>query len=86
MGTITMFIGGTIRNFTGRTLTGLEIKVGMVDSFGNLLKERTVIVIPKQKASLDNNQTLPVRVTIEGFDPKADLANIRWKVTAIKVE
>lgn len=86
-GTIMMSIGGIIRNFTGRTLTGLEIKVGVVDTFGNVLKEKTQIVIPRQQRErLDNNQTMPVKVTIEGFDPKADLANIRWKVTAIKVE
>jgi hypothetical protein len=86
-GTIMMQIGGIIRNFTGKTLIGLEIKVGVVDTFGNVLKEKTQIVIPRQqREKLDNNQTMPVRVTIEGFDPKADLANIRWKVTAIKVE
>ncbi|MGI8493779.1 MAG: hypothetical protein ACR2L1_00515 [Pyrinomonadaceae bacterium] len=86
MGTVMMSIGGTIRNFTGKTLTGLELKVGVVDTFGGLLRERDIIIIPKQRESLENNQTMPVRVIIEGFDPKADIANIRWKVTAIKVE
>ncbi len=86
MGTIVMSIGGTIRNFTGKTLTGLELKVGVVDSFNTVLKEKTVLVIPKRQENLDNNQTMPVQVTIEGFDPKADLANIRWKVTAIKID
>jgi hypothetical protein len=86
MGTVSMYITGTIRNFTGKTLTGLEIKVGMVDTFGKLLKEKTVVVIPKQRETLENNQSMEVKVTIEGFDPKDDLANIRWKVTAIKVQ
>ena len=86
MGKLVMSIGGTIRNFTGKTLTGLEIKVGVVDSFNNIVKEKSQIVIPNQREKLDNNQTSSVRVTIEGFEPDADLANIRWKVTAIKVE
>lgn len=85
-GKIVMNIGGLIRNFTGKTLTGLELNVGMVDSFGKIVKEKNVIVIPKQRETLENNQTMEVRVTIEGFEPDADLANIRWKVTAIKVE
>jgi hypothetical protein len=86
-GTVMMSIGGIIRNFTGKTLTGLELKVAVVDTFGKVVKEKTQIVIPRQqRESLDNNQTMPVRVTIEGFEPKADLANIRWKVTKIKVE
>lgn len=86
MGTIVMSIGGNIRNVTGKTLTGLELKVGVVDSFNNPLKEKTLIVIPKQAEKLDNNQTLPVQVLIEGFGKDDDRANIRWKVTAIKVE
>lgn len=84
MGTKMMSIGGTIQNFTGKTLTGLELKVGVVDTFRSVVKERTVTVIPTQREQLDNNQTMPVRVNIEGIDPNADLANITWKVTAIK--
>lgn len=86
MGSVMMSIGGTIRNFSGKTLTALEVKVGVVDTFNNLVKEKTVTVIPNQQEKLENNQTMPVRVIVEGIDPKADLANIRWKVTAIKVE
>lgn len=86
MGTVMMSIGGTIRNFSGKTLTALELKVGVVDTFNNLVKERILTVIPTQQEKLENNQTMPVRVIIEGIDPKADLANIRWKVTAIKAE
>lgn len=86
MGTIVMSIGGNIRNITGKTLTGLELKVGVVDSFNNLLKEKTVLAIPKQAEKLENNQTLPVQVLVEGFGKDDDRANIRWKVTAIKVE
>lgn len=86
MGTIVMSVGGKIRNITGKTLTGLELRVGVVDSFGKVLKEKNVIAIPKQAEKLENNQSLPVQVLIEGFTKEDDRANIRWKVTAIKVE
>lgn len=86
MGTIVMSIGGNIRNISGKTLTGLELKVGVVDSFNNILKEKTLIVIPKQAERLENGQNLPVQVLIEGFNKDDDRANIRWKVTAIKFE
>ena len=86
MGTVMMSIGGTVRNFSGKTLTGLELKVGVVDTFRNVVKERVLTVIPTQQEKLENNQTMPVRVIIEGIDPKADLANITWKVTAIKTQ
>ena len=86
MGTIVMSISGFIRNITGKTVTGLEVKVSVVDLSGAPLKEKSVIVVPKQQERLENNQTIPVRVNIEGFESDANIANIRWKVTAIKVE
>lgn len=86
MGAMSMSIGGTIRNFTGKSLIGLELKVTVVDTFNNPIKDRTLIVIPNQREKLENNQTMPVRVLIDGMPLDADLANIRWKVTAIKVE
>lgn len=86
MGTRMMSIGGTIRNFSGKTIIGLEVKVSVVDTFGNLLKEKTITVVPKQQEKLENNQVMAVRINVEGIDPKADIANVRWKVTAIKVE
>ena len=87
MGTKMMSIGGTIRNFTGRTLTGLEVRVTVVDTFNNPVKEKISRVLPNiEYEKLENNTIMPVRVTVEGIDPKADLANIHWKVTAIKVE
>lgn len=86
MGTIVMSIGGIIRNITGKTLTGLELNVSVIDSFGKPIKDKTLIVIPKQSEKLENNQSLPVQVLIEGFSKDDDRANIRWKVTAIKIE
>lgn len=87
MGTIIMSIHGRIRNITGKPLTGLEIKVGVVDSFGKVVKEKTTVVIPKEDVTeIGNGEVLPVHVTIEGFNKDDDRANIRWKVTAIKVK
>lgn len=87
MGTIIMSIRGRMHNRTGKTLTGLEIKVSVIDSFGNPVKEKTTVVIPKEEVTkLETGQILPVQVTIEGFNKNDDRANLRWKVTAIKVQ
>ena len=87
MGTIMMSIRGRIRNITGKTLSGLEIKVAVIDSFGKPIKEKMTVVIPKEDVTkLEHGQILPVQVTIEGFSKEDDRANIRWKVTAIKVQ
>ena len=86
MGTIIMFIRGNIRNFTGKTLTGLEIKVTVIDQLGKPVKDKTLIVVPNQREKLETNQTMPVDARLEGFSKEDDRALVRWKVTAIKVE
>jgi hypothetical protein len=86
MGTITMFIRGKIRNFTGKTLTGLEIRTTVIDQLEKPVKEKTLIVVPNQQEKLESNQTMPVSVMIEGFSKDDDRAMIRWKVTAIRAE
>jgi hypothetical protein len=86
MGTIQMSIWGKIRNLTGKRLTGLELKVTVVDLAGKPVKEKTVIVIPKQQPSLETFQTMPVNVVMDGFAKEDNRADIRWKVTAIKAE
>jgi len=86
LGTYVMSLRGIIRNMTGKTLIGLEIRAAVVDSFGKPVKEKDVLVIPKQTEKLEDGQTFPVQVMIEGFDKDDDRAQVRWKVTAIKLE
>ncbi len=86
LGTIVMSIGGKIKNITGKTVTGLEINVAVIDTFGNAVKDKNLTVVPNQYPKLGNNEVADVTVRIDGFDPKADRANIRWKVVAIKAE
>ena len=84
-----MTLQTTVRNFTGRTLTGLEIYAAVVDLQGNPVKERTVIVIPSRRpgspAELEPNQTMVVPIVIDGMSKEADRANIKMEVAAIKV-
>ena len=42
----------TVRNFTGRTVNGLEVKAAVVDGEGKPVKQRTVVVIPTKQAEL----------------------------------
>jgi hypothetical protein len=76
-----MTLFGTVRNFTGRTLNGLEIRVSVVDLDGKPVKERTLMVIPNQKPELDNNQTMKAQALLEGISKNATRANIRMEVT-----
>jgi hypothetical protein len=84
LGTILMNIVGRIRNKGTETLDGLEVSVGVIDRQNKMIKEKKVMIIPKVQGTLPPNETLNVTVNISGFDPEAERANVRWKVTAIR--
>lgn len=86
MGTISMFINGKIRNKGLHTLNALEINVAVVTQFNKVLKEKRILVVPTQVLRLEPEQTIPVTLSLDGFAKDDDRANIRWKVTAIRVE
>ena len=84
MGTITMFIHGNIKNKGTKNVTALEVNVGVVTQQNEVIRERRILVVPVQQPALPAGETIPITLTLDGFDRKDDRANIRWKVTAIK--
>ena len=85
-GGIMMNIAGRLRNNGDKVITGLEIKVSVVDIAGKAIKDNTLLVVPNQKKTFAPKEQMDVTVRIDGFRPDDDRANIRWKVTAIKTE
>ncbi len=83
-GTISMFIKGRIRNKGTKTITALEVNVGVVTQFEQVIKERRILVVPVQQSSLGPDEIIPITLTLDGFSRDDDRANIRWKVSAIK--
>lgn len=90
-GGIQMRLATTVRNFTGRTINGLEMKGIVTDLDGKTMKDRTMVVIPSGLITeLENNQTARVPIPIPGFkgDDSARIesgqAKIKMEVTAIK--
>ena len=84
-GSISMYIKGKIRNKGTRVINGLEVNVAVVDSFSQVLKEKRVLVVPTQRPVLSPGEMIDISLEISGFEKKDDRANIRWKVTAIRV-
>jgi hypothetical protein len=84
LGDIVMNLQSVVHNFTGRTLSGLEIKGVVVDHQGMPVNQRAVVVIPTRQAELENNRGMAVRVMLEGMTDKDDRANIQMEVTAFK--
>jgi hypothetical protein len=81
LGDTVMTLHATARNFTGRTITGLEIHAAVVDHDGKPVKERTVVMVPGRQSELEPNKTMKVSVMLEGFTDNDDRANIKIEVT-----
>lgn len=87
LGAIVMTARGKIMNNSEKAIVALEVKVVIVDEKKNPVKEKAVVVIPNEKFSrFEPKQEVDVSVTVDGFKETDDRADIRWKVTAIKVE
>ena len=85
-GAISMFINGRIYNKGKKYINGLEVNVAVVDQQNQVVKEKRVLVVPTQQPALEAGQTIPVTLALDGFKKDDDRANIRWKVTAIRVQ
>jgi hypothetical protein len=86
LGTISMYIKGNVKNKGTRTISVLEVNVGVITQQNQVLREKRVVVVPIQQSVLGPGDVIPITLTLDGFDRKDDRANIRWKVTAIKAQ
>lgn len=84
VGDIVMNLQTTVRNFTGRTLNGLELRGMVVDHQGKPVRQQAVVVIPTRQPELEPNHSMAVRIRIEGMTDSDDRANIKVEVTGFK--
>jgi hypothetical protein len=82
LGDIQMTLRATVRNFTGRTITGLEIYAAIIDHQDQPVKQRTRIVVPSTSLpELLPNKTTPVSIVIDGLFDEDDRANVKMVVS-----
>ncbi|MFV0387506.1 MAG: hypothetical protein ACK5NT_02030 [Pyrinomonadaceae bacterium] len=87
LGTITMFIGSSIYNKGDRALTAIEVLVSVIDTKNEVIKEKKFVVLPTEKSAvLEPGEKMDTSVSIGGFSRDDDRANVRWKVTAFKLQ
>jgi hypothetical protein len=90
-GGIEMRMATTVRNFTGRTIIGLEMKGSVVGLEDKVMKQRTLVVIPSNELrELESSETARVPIIIPGFKGEegekieSGLAKLKMEVTAVK--
>ena len=87
VGDIVMTLRPKVRNFTGRTISGLELLATVVDLAGNPVRQRTKIAVPNAEtglAELENNKVLEPTIVMEGFKKDDVRANIKIEVTGVR--
>lgn len=85
-GKISMFLHGKAHNRGQRKITVLEVEAKVVTQMNDILRQRRMLVVPFQRDTLGPDETIPLTMTMDGFEKRDDRANIRWRVTAIKAE
>lgn len=85
LGDLTMTLRTTVRNLTGKTLSGLEIKGSVLDYEGKPVKEKTLIVIPSERQpELPPNKTMQAQMMLDGMKDTDPRANIKMEVVGFK--
>jgi hypothetical protein len=87
LGGFQMKLEGTVRNFTDRTITGLELYAAVLNSEGKPISERKVIVIPTTKhPELERNKNMFVEVVLDGMKETDDRAKLWMDVTGFTLK
>ena len=76
----------TVRNNTGRTISGLEMRGAIVDGQNSTVRERTVLVIPARQTALEPGEAIGVRVLLESLSEDSEAADIVLEVTAVRFD
>ena len=76
-------MNATVRNTTGHTIRGLEMRGAVLDAQSSRLRERTVVVIPARQTALEPDEAINVRILLEGISPDAERAGVLMEVTGV---
>jgi hypothetical protein len=82
--TIAVAMTATVRNNTGRTISGLELRGAILDRENSSVRERTVVIVPRQQKLLESGEGINTRILLDGIDKDSDRAQLVLEVTAIR--
>jgi hypothetical protein len=85
-GAVAMELTATVRNSTGLTINELEMRGVVFNQRRVPVGERTVSVIPTQRASLEPDEAMKARILIEGLPRRAHHNGIDMEVTGVRFE
>jgi len=85
LGDIVMTLHTRVRNFSRKTINGLELWAAVVDHQGKPVKQRTAVVIPTAgQAELAPDQSAEFQVMLDGMSDTDDRANIKLEIAGFR--
>jgi hypothetical protein len=84
--TLAVAMTATVRNNTGRTISGLELRGAILDRNSSSVRERTVVVIPVRQKILESGEAINTRILLESIDKDSDRAHLVLEVTAMRFD
>jgi len=84
--TLAVDLTATVRNNTGRTISGLEMRGAIVDAQNSTVRERTVMVIPARQTALEPGEAIGVRVLLESINKDSERADMVLEVTGVRFD
>jgi hypothetical protein len=84
--TMAVALTATVRNNTGRNISGLELRGAILDRTNSSVRERTVVIIPHRQKLLESGEAINTRILLEGIDKESDRAHLVLEVTAIRFD
>ncbi|HEX7294814.1 MAG TPA: hypothetical protein VF251_03610 [Pyrinomonadaceae bacterium] len=79
-------ITARVKNNTGRTIRGLEMRGAILDRQDSVVHERKVVLVPARQTILEIEESINVRILLEGMRKDADRAIPVLEVTAIRFD
>ena len=84
--TLAVAMTATVRNNTGRNISGLELRGAILDSQNSSVRERTVVIIPRQQKLLESGEGINTRILLDRIDKDSERAHLVLEVTAIRFD
>jgi hypothetical protein len=76
----------TVKNNTGRTISGLEMRGAILDGQNSTVRERTIMIIPARQTVLEPGEAISVRVLLEGISKDSERAHPAMEVTGVRFD
>ena len=84
--TMAVAMTATVRNNTGRNISGLELRGAILDRTNASVRERTVVIIPRLQKVLESGEAINTRILLDGIDKESDRAHLVLEVTGIRFD